>query len=33
MRKYLAIALISVFVLSSSGKTEEIKKETNSGNS
>ena len=33
MRKYLAIALISVFVLSSCGKTEEIKKETNSGNS
>ena len=33
MRKYLAIALISVFALSSCGKTEEIKKETNSGNS
>ena len=33
MRKYLAIALISVFVLSRCGKTEEIKKETNSGNS
>lgn len=33
MKKYLAIALISVFVLSSCGKTEEIKKETNSGSS